>query len=130
MFRIQAKDANSIAAARWQELVDTLGSTEAGRRASTAWDVLHGRRVSAGGWPMIRAIVVGVAVGWAASEFYRRRKPEIDQTVEKMTDKMTEQLTEAKHTVDDRIARAKATPGTPMEKVKAAVGANATERGL
>lgn len=120
-----AKEVNSVANAKWHELVDNLGSTEAARRATNAWDVLAGRPTPTRSWPMIRAAVFGAAVGWFAHQVYRRRQVEIDQAVDKAVDKVGHDLREAKHTIDDRIAKAKATPGSPMEKAKAAVSSNA-----
>jgi hypothetical protein len=97
-------------------MVDGLSSTEAGRRATTAWDVLAGRPVQSRTWPMIRAAALGAVVGWVAADLYRRRRPEIDEAVDRVTD----ELREAKQTVDERLARAKATPGSPLDKAKAA----------
>jgi hypothetical protein len=66
---------------------------------------------------MVRAGIVGVLVGWGASEFYRRRRTQVNDAVANFGN----ELREAKHTVDERIAKAKATPGSPMEKARAAV---------
>jgi hypothetical protein len=122
MFGRKAQDINSVANQKWHELVEMLGSTEAGRRASGAWDVLAGRPTPARTWPMLRAAALGVALGWVASEFYRRRQQQIDHTIEQTMDRVGDEIRGAKHQFDERIAKAKATPGTPMEKAKAAVG--------
>jgi hypothetical protein len=122
MFGKKTQDINSVANDKWHELVETLGSTEAGRRASGAWDVLAGKPTPSRAWPILRAVVLGVAAGWVASEFYRRRQVQIDQTSEQTMDKVGNEIRGAKHELDERIAKAKATPGSPMEKAKAAVG--------
>jgi hypothetical protein len=130
MFSRKAQDINSVANEKWHELVEMLGSTEAGRRASGAWDVLAGRPTPTRTWPVLRAAALGVALGWVASEFYRRRQPQIDQTIEQTMDKVGHEIRGAKHQLDERIAKAKATPGTPMEKAKAAVGRTNASNGI
>jgi hypothetical protein len=130
MFGKRAQDINSVANEKWHELVETLGSTEAGKRASGAWDVLAGRPTPNRTWPMLRAAALGVALGWVASEFYRRRQVQIDQTIEQTMDKVGTEIRGAKHQLDERIAKAKATPGTPMEKAKAAVGRTNAANGM
>jgi hypothetical protein len=123
-----------LAAATWHELADSLGSTRdvaaghakdlgstARQRASLAWDVLAGRPVPTSKWPMFRALVAGILVGWGVSELYRRRRPDIDQAVDKARMAVRDELREAKTSIDGRIAKAKATPGSPIEKAKAAV---------
>lgn len=127
-------NSENMAAATWHELADGLSSTrdvaaghakdlgaQARRRASLAWDVLAGRPVPTRKWPVFRAMVAGILVGWGVSELYRRRRPEIDQAVDKAMITAKHELREAKSTIDDRIARAKATPGSPIEKARAAV---------
>jgi hypothetical protein len=130
MFGKRTQDINSVANDKWHELVEMLGSTEAGRRASGAWDVLAGRPTPSRTWPMLRAAALGVAVGWVASEFYRRRQAQIDQTIEQTMDKVGTEIRGAKEQFDDRIATAKATPGSPMEKAKAAVGRTNATNGM
>ncbi len=122
MFARKTQDLNSMAMDKWHELVETLGATEAGRRASGAWEVLAGRPTPTRAWPAIRAALLGVAVGWVASEFYRRRQAQIDQQIEHTVDRVGTELRDAKHQLDERIAKAKATPGSPVDKAKAAVG--------
>jgi hypothetical protein len=58
-----------------------------------------------------------VLVGWGASEFYRRRRTQVNDAVANLGN----ELRVAKTNVDERIAKAKATPGSPIEKAKAAV---------
>jgi len=126
--------SEGLAAATWHELADGLSSTrdvaaghakdlgaQARRRASLAWDVLAGRPAPTRKWPMFRAAVIGVLVGWGVSELYRRRQSDIDKAVDKARAAVKDELREAKTSIDGRIARAKATPGTPLEKAKAAV---------
>ena len=130
MFGKRTQDINSVANDKWHELVETLGSTEAGRRASGAWDVLAGRPTPTRAWPVFRAAALGLAVGWVASEFYRRRQVQIDQTIEQTVDKVGNEIRDAKHQFDERVAKAKATPGSPMEKAKAAVGRTNANNGI
>ncbi|GIH08544.1 hypothetical protein Rhe02_66110 [Rhizocola hellebori] len=130
MFGKRTQDINGVANEKWHELVETLGSTEAVRRASGAWDVLAGRPTPTRAWPVLRAAALGVAAGWVASEFYRRRQPQIDQTIEQTMDKVGNELRGAKHQLDERIAKAKATPGSPMDKAKAAVGRTNASNGM
>ena len=126
--------SDGLAAATWHELADGLSSSRdvaaehardlgahARRRASLAWDVLAGRPVPTRKWPVFRAMVAGILVGWGVSELYRRRRPEIDSAVDKARTTVRDELREAKSTIDDRIAKAKATPGSPIEKARAAV---------
>jgi hypothetical protein len=133
----QAHDTESHATAAWNELVEALGSTrdsaserakglshEAGRRAGAAWDVLAGRPAPTRAWPMIRAMAIGVAAGWVAAEFARRRRPEIERTLQRSKEVVGTELKQAKHNIDERIAKAKATPGGPVEKAKAAVNSS------
>ena len=133
MFGIRNK-SDGLAAATWHELADGLSSTrdvaaghakdlgaQARRRASLAWDVLAGHPVPNRKWPMFRAAVVGILVGWGASELYRRRRPDIDKAVDKARIAVRDELREAKTSIDGRIAKAKATPGSPIDKAKAAV---------
>jgi len=123
-----------MAAATWQELADGLSSTrdvaaghakdigqQARRRAGLAWDALSGRPVPTRKWPAFQALVAGILVGWGVSELYRRRRPEIDQAVDKAMATAKHELREAKTSIDDRIAKAKATPGSPIEKARAVV---------
>src|SRR5262245_58798257 len=117
MFGRRAQDLDSLAKAAWHDMVDGLSSTEAGRRATTAWDVLAGRPTSPRAWPLIRAAALGAVAGWAATELYHRRRPQIDEAVERVA----AEVRDAKHTVDERLARAKATPGSPIDKARAAV---------
>lgn len=130
MFGRKAQDINSVAAHKWHELVNTLGSTEAGRRTSGAWDVLAGRTTPARTWPVVRAAMLGAAIGWVASEFYRRRQAQIDRTIEQTMDRVGTEIRGAKHQLDERIAKAKATPGSPVEKAKAAVGRTNAANGV
>jgi len=130
MFARKTQGINSAANEKWHELVETLGSTEAGRRASGAWDVLAGRPTPSRAWPVIRAAALGIAAGWVASEFYRRRQVQIDHTIEQAKDKVGTEIREAKTNLDERIAKAKATPGSPMEKAKAAVGRTNATNGM
>jgi hypothetical protein len=116
MFGKRTQDLDSMARAAWHDVVDTLSSSEAGRRAGSAWDALAGRQPTRT-WPMLRAAAIGVLIGWVGAEVYRRRRPQIDAAV----DRVGEELRDAKTTVDERLARAKATPGTPMDKAKAAM---------
>lgn len=107
------------------KLTDAGG--EARRRAAVAWDVLAGRPTPARKWPMVRAGIVGALVGWGAAELYRRRRHEVNEAVANLST----ELRGAKTHLDERIAKAKATPGSPIDKAKAAVGAgkaNATPR--
>lgn len=108
------RELNNLANDSWHDFVEALGSTDAARRANTAWQALSGRSTTRT-WPTVRAAAIGIALGWAASELYRRRHDEIDQA-----------LKDAKHTVDDRLAVAKATPGSPIDKAKAAMSGKAT----
>jgi hypothetical protein len=86
---------------------------EAARRASTAWDALAGRAPSANPWPAIGLGLLGVAVGWAARGLYQQRA-QIAETA-------AQNLHELSETVEQRVATAKATPGTPLDKAKAAM---------
>ncbi|HZM79291.1 MAG TPA: hypothetical protein VFC19_26470 [Candidatus Limnocylindrales bacterium] len=126
--------SEGLAAAAWHELADGLSSTrdvaaghakdlgaKARRRAGLAWDVLAGRPVPTRKWPAFRAAVAGILIGWGVSELYRRRRPEIDKAVDKAVTTAKHELREAKTSIDGRIARAKATPGSPLEKARAAV---------
>lgn len=128
------KNSEGLAAATWHELADGLSSTRdvaaeqakdlgtlARRRAGLAWDALSGRPIPNRKWPMFRALVIGAALGWGASELYRRRRTEIAQAVDKAMTTARHELRDAKTTLDDRLARAKATPGSPIEKARAAV---------
>jgi hypothetical protein len=137
MFSKQARDAETHAHAAWNELVEALSSTrdlasgkaktlgnEAGRRASGAWDVLAGRPAPSRTSPVILAVLAGVAVGWLASEIARRRRTEINQAMTTVGNEVRQVASATKHNIDDRIARAKATDGSPIEKAKAAVGTN------
>lgn len=130
-------NANGLAAATWHELADGLSSTRdvaaehakdlgalARRRTGLAWDVLSGRPLPNRKWPMIRAALVGIAVGWGASEFYRRRRPEVDRAVAMVGN----EVRGAKTSIDERIAKAKATPGSPFDKARAAVVRENTTR--
>jgi hypothetical protein len=117
MFGKQTHDLDSMAKAAWHDVVDRLSSTEAARRASTARDVLAGRPVHNPTWPVLRAAALGVVIGWVGAEVYRRRRRQIDDAV----DRVGNELREAKTNVDERLARAKATPGSPMDKARAAV---------
>jgi hypothetical protein len=118
MFGKRVQDLDSMARAAWHDAVDHLSSSEAGRRAGTAWDVLAGRPVHTRTWPLLRAAAIGVVIGWVGSEVYRRSRTQIDEAVDRVGD----ELREARTTVDDRLARAKATPGTPIDKARAAMG--------
>ena len=126
--------SDGLAASTWHELADGLSSTRdvaaghakelgghARRRASLAWDVLAGRPIPNRKWPMFRAALVGIVVGWGVSELYRRRRPEIDEAVDKAVTAARHEWQEAKTSIDGRIAMAKATPGSPIDKAKAAV---------
>lgn len=127
-------NSEGLAASTWHELSDGLSSTrdvaaghakevgaQARRRAGLAWDALAGRPIPNRKWPMFRVAVIGILVGWGASELYRRRQPDIDTAVDKARLAVRDELREAKTSIDDRIAKAKATPGSPIEKAKAAV---------
>ena len=133
--------SEGMAASTWHELADGLSSTrdvaaghakdigyEARRRANLAWGALSGRPTPTRKWPAFRALVAGILVGWGVSELYRRRRPEIDQAVEKAMTSAKHELREAKTSIDDRIAKAKATPGSPIEKAKAAVSRSPNTR--
>lgn len=133
----QAHDTESHATAAWNELVEALGSTrdnasdrakgmshEAGRRVSAAWDVLAGRPAPTRTWPVIRAMAIGVAAGWVAAEVARRRRPEIERTLERTKAVVGTELKHAKQNLDERIAKVKATEGGPVEKAKAAVNSS------
>lgn len=117
------RTSSDAASEAWHEIRDAATdrakdmSEEARRRASLAWDAMAGRPAPKRTWPMIRATVVGVLVGWGASEFYRRRRTQVNDAVANLGN----ELREAKHKADERIAKAKATPGSPIEKAKAAV---------
>lgn len=117
MFGKRAHELDNMARQAWHDVVDGLSSSEAGRRASTAWDVLAGRPVPSRTWPVLRAAALGIVVGWVGAEIYRRRRPQIEEAV----DRVGAELREAKGTVDERLARAKSTPGSPMDKAKAAM---------
>lgn len=136
MFGRRSK-SDGPAAATWHELADGLSSTrdvaaghakdlgaQARRRASLAWDALSGRPIQNRKWPMFRAAVIGIIVGWGASELYRRRRPDVDKAMAAVGG----ELRDAKTSIDGRIARAKATPGSPFDKAKAAVSRNANSR--
>jgi len=127
-------NSEGLAASTWHELSDGLSSTrdvaaghakevgaQARRRAGLAWDALAGRPIPNRKWPMFRVAVIGILVGWGASELYRRRRTDIDQAVDKAMTAARQELREAKTSIDGRIAVAKATPGSPIEKAKAAV---------
>jgi hypothetical protein len=120
---------DGLATATWHELADGLSSTrdvaaehakdlgaQARRRTSLAWDVLAGRPLPSRKWPMIRAALFGIALGWCASELYRRRRSDVDRA-----------MNIARSSLDERIAKAKATPGSPLDKAKAAIARDATE---
>lgn len=117
------RTSSDAASEAWHELRDVASdrakdlSDEARRRASLAWDAMAGRPAPKRTWPMVRAGIVGVLVGWGASEFYRRRRTEVNDAVANLGN----ELRGAKQTVDERIAKAKATPGSPIEKARAAV---------
>jgi hypothetical protein len=130
-------NADGLAAATWQELADGLSSTRdvaaehakdlgalARRRTSLAWDVLSGRPLPNRKWPMIRAALLGIAAGWGASEFYRRRRTDVDRAVAMVGN----EFRGAKTSMDERLAKAKATPGSPYEKAKAAVARDNNSR--
>ncbi len=117
MFGKRANDFDSMARQAWDDVVDRLSSSEPGRRAGNAWDALAGRRPSRSAWPMMRAAALGVVIGWVGSEIYRRRRAQIHDAV----DRVGEEWRDTKQTVDERLARAKATPGSPVDKAKAAV---------
>jgi hypothetical protein len=53
----------------------------------------------------MRAAAVGVVIGWVGAEVYRRRRPQIDEAV----DRVGAELRDAKHTVDERLTRARDT---------------------
>jgi hypothetical protein len=123
-------NSEGLATATWQELTDGLSSTrdvaadqakelgaQARRRASLAWDVLAGRPIPNRKWPVFRAAVLGILAGWGASELYRRRRTDVDKAMAAVGS----ELREARTSIDGRIAKAKATPGSPIEKAKAAV---------
>lgn len=111
----RAKELGHTARNRLSDVGD-----EARHRASTAWDVLAGRPMRASRWPMVRAGLIGIALGWAAAELYRRRRDEVNEAVSRLGS----ELREAKTNIDERVAKAKATPGSPIEKAKAAVVTN------
>jgi len=130
-------NSEGMAAATWHELADGLNSTrdvaaghakevgaQARRRASLAWDVLAGHPIPNRKWPVFRAMVVGMLVGWGASELYRRRRPDVDKAMAAVSN----ELREARTSIDGRIARAKATPGSPIEKARAAVSRSPNTR--
>lgn len=117
MFGKRANDFDNMARQAWHDVVDNLSSSEAGRRAGNAWDALSGRPVSNRTWPILRAAALGLVIGWAGAEIYRRRRVQIDDAV----DRVGAELRETKQTVDDRLARAKATPGSPVDKARAAM---------
>jgi hypothetical protein len=87
--------------------------SETGRRASAAWDALAGRSPSSDVWPAIGMALLGVAVGWVACDLYRRRQ--------QIADTLSEGLDDLNESVDRRMANAKATPGSPIDKAKAAL---------
>ncbi|HEX6681714.1 MAG TPA: hypothetical protein VF062_02925 [Candidatus Limnocylindrales bacterium] len=131
-------NTDGLAAATWHELAGGLSSTrdvaaehakdlgeQARRRASLAWDALAGRPMpSRSRWPMFRATVIGIIVGWGVSELYRRRRPDVDKAMAAVS----HELKDAKTSIDGRIAKAKATPGSPFDKAKAAVSRNSDTR--
>lgn len=94
---------------------------ETRNRASLAWDALAGRPVHSSRWPMVRAGVAGLAVGWAAAYLYFQRRDEVNLALAQVGSGFKQ----AKDNLDERVAKAKATPGTPIEKAKAAAGVNA-----
>ncbi|WP_162908194.1 hypothetical protein [Allorhizocola rhizosphaerae] len=123
MFGKNRNTTSDAASEAWHELRDAatdrakdLGD-EARRRTLLAWDAMAGRPAPKRTWPMVRAGIIGVLVGWGASEFYRRRRTQVNDAVANFGN----ELREAKHNVDERLAKAKATPGSPIEKAKAAV---------
>lgn len=135
------RKSEGLAAATWHELADGLSSTrdvaaghakdlgaQARRRASLAWDVLSGRPVPTRKWPAFRAAIVGILVGWGVSELYRRRQSDIDKAVDKARSAVKDELREAKTSIDGRIAKAKATPGSPIDKARAAVSRSPNTR--
>jgi hypothetical protein len=128
------RSSDGLAAATWHELADGLSSTrdvaaghakdlgaQARKRASLAWDALSGQPAPTRKWPVFRAMLAGILVGWGVSELYRRRQPDIDKAVDKAKIAVRDELREAKTSIDGRIAKAKATPGSPIDKAKAAV---------
>jgi hypothetical protein len=140
MFGSRSK-SDGLAAATWHELSDGLSSTRdvaaehardlgalARRRASLAWDVLAGRPIPTSKWSMFRAMVAGIIVGWGATVLYRKRQSDIDKAVDKARIAVRDELREAKTSIDGRIARAKATPGSPLEKARAAVSRSPNTR--
>jgi len=108
----RAKDLGETARSKFTDVGD-----ETRRRAVLAWDVLAGHPARASKWPMVRAGLLGVALGWGAAELYRRRKQEVNEAVAQLSN----ELRDAKTSFDDRIAKAKATPGSPIDKAKAVV---------
>jgi hypothetical protein len=133
--------SDGLASATWHELADGLSSTrdvaagrakdlgtQARRRASLAWDVLSGRPVPTPKWPMFRAAIAGILVGWGVSELYRRRQSDIDKAMDKAKTTVRQELQVARSSIDGRIAKAKATPGNPIEKAKAAMSRSPNTR--
>ncbi len=128
------RTSGDAASEAWHELRDAASDRakdlgdEARRRALLAWDAMAGRPAPMRTWPVVRATIIGVLVGWGASELYRRRRTEVNGAVAEVGNQLREakhnvdeRIAKAKHEVDERIAKAKATPGTPLEKAKAAV---------
>src|SRR5262249_22762448 len=71
------RQAESHAATAWTELIEALNSTR-----DAAANKIATRRVDSSGWPLAGAFILGAGVGWAAAEVIRRRKDQIDRTME------------------------------------------------
>jgi len=108
MFGKRTQDFDNMARAAWHDVVDTLSSSEAGKRAGNAWDALAGRSSYNRAWPMMRAAAVGVVIGWVGAEIYRRRRTHIDDAVDRVGAELRERASDAKQTVDEQLGRAKA----------------------
>jgi hypothetical protein len=112
---LSARDSAVSRAKDWghdaQEQLDDVRS-EAGRRTSAAWDALAGRSSSSDVWPAIGLGLLGIAVGWVACDMYRRRQ--------QIADTLSEGLDDLTESVDRRVANAQTTPGSPIDKARAA----------
>jgi len=119
--RDNAADRAHAVGGRARDRLDDAGS-EAQRRAGRAWDALAGRPAPRPWLAIGAAAALGVAVGWLAAEAYRGRRQ-----IEHALNVAGERAHEAKAVVDERVGRAKATPGGPVEKAKAAFSSDDDE---
>lgn len=113
----RAKDLGEGARNRLGDVGDV-----ARHRTSLAWDALAGRPAPTRKLPAVIVGIAGVALGWGAAQLYGRRKLEVDEAMAAVGN----ELRDTKTSIDERMSRAKATTGSPIEKAKAAVGKNSS----